>query len=243
MDISLINCYPTPLPRLIMKWKKGRPSLYGVRSAWVNGHSRIVEQVSLSPKERGMEQICAQFTSSPQTGERAELQPVQIREVGASALFSSLAQDLGLIDLLNTPVPSAPPGRGTSLSVGHSLVLAAINRALWPKRTRGVAEWSQGTVLTRLVPASAEAWSSQHFGDQRDVVREEHMAPIQRELLDGGRERFPLGERFLVYDPTNSYTFIHTVNTRPSPPQRGKDKQTRGDARGPAPERSGPGRG
>jgi hypothetical protein len=52
------------MPSLITKWKKGKPYLYWVRSARVNGHSRIVEQLYLGPRERVIEQIRAQFTSS-----------------------------------------------------------------------------------------------------------------------------------------------------------------------------------
>jgi hypothetical protein len=44
---------------------------------------------------------------------------VQTREFGASALFYSLAQELGLIELIDAHVPPAPPRRRTSLSVGH----------------------------------------------------------------------------------------------------------------------------
>ena len=58
-----------------------------------------------------------------------------------------------------------------------------------------------------------------------------HFAPIQAALLARIRERFPLGARFLVYDTTNYYTFIHTFNSRPCLPQRGKNKQRRGDLR------------
>jgi hypothetical protein len=140
------------MPSLITKWKKGKPYLYWVRSAWVNGHSRIVEQLYLGPRERGMEQIHAQGTSAPPQAMPA-LRTVPLREFGASALFYALAQQLGLIELLNAHVPPAPPGRRTSLSVGHSLVLAAITRAAWPKSQRALAAWYQGTVLTRLVPA------------------------------------------------------------------------------------------
>src|SRR5207237_2501206 len=59
----------------------------------------------------------------------------------------------------------------------------------------------------------------------------EHFAPIQRDLVHRIHERFPLGEQFLVYDTTNYYTFIHTFNSRPSLPQRGKNKQKRADLR------------
>src|SRR3989454_3354808 len=212
---------------LITKWKKGKPYLYWVRSARVNGHSRIVEQLYLGPRERVIEQIRAQFTSSPTPDQLPQLQTVQIREFGASALFYSLAQELGLIELINAHVPPAPPRRRTSLSVGHYLVLAAINRATWPKSKRAFAEWYQDTVLTRLMPASREELSSQRFWDHMDLFEPEHFAPLQRELLHRIHARFPLGEAFLVYDTTNYYPFIHTFHSRPSLPQRGRNKQRR----------------
>ena len=103
------------MPSLITKWKKGKPYLYWVRSAWVNGHSRIVEQIYLGPQQRVMEQIRAQFTSVPPPEVMPVLRTVQTREFGASALLYSLAQELGLIDLINAHAPPAPPGRRTSL--------------------------------------------------------------------------------------------------------------------------------
>ena len=219
------------MPSLITKWKKGRPYLYWVRSAWRNGHSRIVEQSYLGPRDRVIEQIRAQFTSSPHTEELPPLHTVQTREFGASALFYSLAQELGLIELIDAHVPPAPPQRRTSLSVGHYLVLAALNRVTWPKSKRAFAEWYQDTVLARLVPASRDELSSQRFWDQMNLFAPEHFAPIQRELLHRIQQRFFLGEQFLVYDTTNYYTFIHTFNSRPSLPQRGKNTQKRTDLR------------
>lgn len=231
IEIFLHACYPPLImPSLITKWKKGKPYLYWVRSAWVNGHSRIVEQLYLGPRERVMEQMHAQFTSASHK-EIPALRTVQIREFGASALFYAVAQELGLIELINAHVPPAPPGRRTSLSVGHYLVLAAINRAAWPKSKRAFAEWYQGTVLARLVPALPDELCSQRFWDHMHLFESEHFAPIQRELLCRIHERFSLGAQFLVYDTTNYYTFIHTFNSRPSLPQRGKNKQKRADLR------------
>src|SRR5713226_2260672 len=219
------------MPSLITKWKKDKPYLYWVRSARVNGQSRIVEQLYLGPRERVMEQIRAQFTSSPTTDQLPQLHTVPIRESGASAWLDSLAQALGLGELINAHVPPAPPGRRTSLSVGHYLVLAAINRAIWPKSKRAFAEWYRGTVLARLVPAPSAELSSRRFWDHMDLFEADHLALIHKDLLGRISQRFPLGDRFLVYDTTNYYTFIHTFNSRPSLPRRGKNKQKRNDLR------------
>jgi transposase len=219
------------MPSLITKWKKGRPYLYWVRSAWRNGHARIVEQRYLGPRDRVIEQIRAQCTASPHPEALPPLHTVQTREFGASALFYSLAQELGLIELIDAHVPPAPPQRRTSLSVGHYLVLAALNRVVWPKSKRALAEWYQDTVLARLVPASRDELRSQRFWDHMHLFAPEHFAPIQRELLHRMQQRFGLGEQFLVYDTTNYSTFIHTFNSRPSLPQRGTNKQKRTDLR------------
>src|SRR6266516_411767 len=225
-------CYPIiVMPSLITKWKKGNPYLYWVRAARVNGQSRIAEQIYLGPRGRVMEQIRAQFTSAPKTDQPPQLHTVQTREFGASALFYSLAQELGLVALINAHVPPAPPGRRTSLSVGHYLVLAAINRAIWPKSKRAFAEWYRGTVLARLVPAPSEELSSRRFWDHMDLCEADHLARIQQELVGRISRRFPLGDQFLVYDTTSYYTFIHTFNSRPSLPQRGRNKQKRTDLR------------
>ena len=223
--------YPTSMPSLITKWKKGRPYLYWVRSARVKGQSRIVEQIYLGPQERVMEHIRVQRTAAASQGDMPQLRTVQTREFGASALFYTVAQEPGLIELINAYVPPAPPGRRTSLSVGHYLLLAALNRATWPKSKWAFAEWYQNTILARVVPAATEELSSQRFWDHMDVFEEVHFAPLQEALLARIRARFPLGERFLVYDTTNYYTFIHTFNSRPSLPQRGRNKQKRADLR------------
>src|SRR6266540_2509633 len=78
---------------------------------------------------------------------------------------------------------------------------------------------------------ATEELSSQRFWDHMHLFEAHHFAPIQQELLTRIRERFPLGEQFLIYDTTNYYTFIHTFNSRTSLPQRGRNKQKRHDLR------------
>src|SRR2546428_8316137 len=192
--------YPsTIMSSLVTKWKKNKPYLYWVRSARVQGKPRIVEQIYLGPRERVLEQLRTQGSVAPQPEAAPPLRTVQTREFGASTLFSALAQDLGRIDLINAHVPPAPARRRTSLSVGHSLVLAALNRPIWPTSKRAFAEWSEGTVLARLVPAAAEELRSQRFWDHLPLCEAHPCAPIQRELRPRIRARFPWGEQVFVY--------------------------------------------
>ena len=227
-------CPSTILSSLVTKWKKNKPYLYGVRSARVEGKPRMVEQISLGPRERVLEQLRTQGAVAPPHGAAPPLRTGQTREFGASTRFYALAQDLGRIDLINAHVPPAPARRRTSLSVGHSLVLAAINRIIWPTSKRAFAECYEGTVLARLVPAAAEELSSQRCWDHLHRFEAHHFAPIQRELLTRIRERFPLGEQCFVSDTTNYSTFLPTCNRRPSLPQRGRTTQKRPDLRQPS---------
>src|SRR6266446_8641022 len=86
-------------------------------------------------------------------------------------------------------------------------------------------------VLARFVPAPSAELDSRRFWDHMDLFEADQVARIQQALLAKLSQRFPLGEQFLVYDTTNYYTFIHTFNSRPRLPQRGRNKQKRHDLR------------
>src|SRR4029434_8371728 len=89
--------YPSTIrSSLVTKWKKNNPYLYWVRSARVQGKPRIVEQIYLGPRERVLEQLRTQGSVAPPPGAAPPLRTVQTRECGASTLFYTLAQDLGI---------------------------------------------------------------------------------------------------------------------------------------------------
>lgn len=229
-DFFPLLCYPYSMLSLITKWKKGNPYLYWVRSARIKGQSRIVEQIYLGPRDRVMHQIYERFTTgSPTT--LPELRRVQLKEFGASAVFSALAHELGMIELIKTVVPSPPGDTGTRLSVGHYLVLAALKRAIAPHSKRAFATWYATTVLSRLLAIPSEALTSQRCWDNLQRVTLEHLQQIQQALVTRLAQHYPLERQMLIYATTNSYTFLSTFNTRASLPQRGRNKQRRADLR------------
>jgi len=71
---------------------------------------------------------------------------------GAVAVMLSLAKQLGIAEIINTHIK--PPRRGTgrrkTLSVGQTLVMAAIGRALHPTSKRRWAYWARQTTLGKL---------------------------------------------------------------------------------------------
>ena len=225
-----IMYYPI-MASIIYKTKKGREYAYWVRSARVNGKPRIVEQVYLGPRDRFLEETKAAYTRGQAPGP-TPLKRLQSREFGASAYLWNWAERLGLAEIVDRHVPPPPRRRRTQLSVGQYLVLAAVNRAVAPRSKRSFYEdWYKGSVVSRLCPAKESELTSQRFWDHMDPVEPEHIEQIQRDVLEGLSEHFPLGGETILYDTTNFFTFLDTFNARSELAQRGDNKQKRRDLR------------
>jgi len=215
---------------LVFKKSRGHSYAYWVRSARVNGKPRIVEQVYLGTKDRFLEELKAHFTrgKTPAT----PLKKLRIKEFGASAWLWHWAQQLELVEIVNRHVPAVDKKRRTQLSVGHYLVIAAVNRAVQARSKRSLyTDWYQDSVVSRLCPAQPGELTSQRFWDHMDQVDAAHIEAIQQDLLGKLRQLFPLGQETLLYDTTNYFTFIDTFNDRCGLAQRGNNKQKRRDLR------------
>jgi len=215
---------------IVFKNKKGREYAYWVRSARVGGKPRIVEQVYLGPKDRFLDEIKAAYSHGTAPGPRP-LKQVRFKEFGASALLWHWAEVLGLAEIVDRHVPAVPKRRGTRLSVGQYLVLAAVNRAIDPKSKRALYGWFAESVLSRLCPARETELTSQRFWDHMDQVEPAHIEQIQHDVLARLAELFPLGPETILYDSTNYFSFIDTFNKRTELAQRGHNKQKRTDLR------------
>ena len=216
---------------LVFKKSRGRLYAYWVRSARVNGKPRIVEQVYLGPKERFLDELKAHFTRGKTPGP-TPLKQLRVKEFGASAWLWHWAHQLELVEIVNRHVPAVEKKHRTQLSVGHYLVLAAMNRAIEARSKRSFyTHWYQDSVVSRLCPAPPGALSSQRFWDHMDQVEPSHIEAIQQDLLGKLGQLFPLGQETLLYDTTNYFTFIDTLNDRCQLAQRGNNKQKRHDLR------------
>lgn len=142
------------------------------------------------------------------------------------ALFD-IAQRLDLVRLLDSVLPLK---RNQGLSVGQYLLLAAINRAVSPSSKLQFADWYRQTALTRLLPADPAALSSQNFWNHMDRVSASHVLECEKQITQRLIQHFQLDLRALVYDGTNFFTYINT-RTPAELPQRGHNKQKRGDLR------------
>jgi len=145
----------------------------------------------------------------------------------------SVAERLGVVELIDRRVgpPRASRPRRQLLSVGQTLLLAAIGRALHPTSKQGWADWAASTTLGKLWGFDPAKITSQYFWDQMDRLATEELEGLQVELAGRVRQQFGLSTESLFYDATNFFTFIDSRNHHCDLPQRGKNKQHRYDLR------------
>jgi transposase len=209
------------LASLTAKIINGRTYYYARDCQRVNGKPKIVRTTYL-----GSANDLIAAATQHQAQHAPQPQAVDIAAFGDVVALYDLAQQIGLVELLDRHLRKRDQG----LSVGHYLLLAAINRAVAPTSKSQLADWYRQTTLPRLLPASADQLSSQAFWNHFDFVEPHHIEAAERELSQRLVEQFQLSLRTLTYDGTNFFTFIDT-RTPAELPQRGHNKQKRNDLR------------
>ena len=172
--------------------------------------------------------ILARWRDAEQPGDR-----LKSYSHGGVAVLLSLADRLGIGDLIDQHAQAPRPSRPTRRlrSVGQTLLLAAIGRALHPTSKRGWAAWARTTTLGQLWHFDVAKITSEFFWDQMDRLPVDALPAIQTELARRVRTIFGLKTDSLFYDATNFFTFIDSTNQHCDLPQRGKNKQKRNDLR------------
>lgn len=187
----------------------------------VNGKPKIVRTVYLGSAEQLIASaVKRKHASCPKP------RTVKLAAFGAVVALYDLAQQIGLVEILDRHLPKRVQG----LSVGQYLLLAVINRAVHPTSKRLLADWYRRTVLARLLPVAPESLSSQAFWNHFAYVSPAQIEAIERELSQRLVAQFKLSLRTLTYDGTNFFTYINT-NTPGELARRGHNKQKRNDLR------------
>ena len=201
------------------KIKKGRPYYYAVESKRVNGKPRIVWQKYLGTLEA--------IVNRTEDSKPPKPKHTVIFEAGGIAALLRITQRLKLLDLINKVSPKREQGP----TVGHYIILAALNRALEPLSKLAIGNWYEQTALRRLWGFDKSAFTSQRFWDHMDRLSEQDIEDIQERLVPRIEREFGIDARILLYDTTNFFTFLATTNDRSSLAQRGHSKQKRHDLR------------
>ena len=201
------------------KIKKGRPYYYAVKSKRVDGKPRIVWQKYLGTIEAIVNR--AEECKPPKPKHTV------IFEAGGIAAILGITQRLKLLDLINEVVSKREQGP----TVAHYILLAAFNRALEPLSKVAIGNWYEQTVLRRLWGFRKSCFTSQRFWDHMDRFSEQDIKEIQERLVYRVEKGFGIDARILLYDTTNFFTFLATVNNRSGLAQRARSKQKRHDLR------------
>jgi len=208
------------MPSLTPKIIGGHTYYYARYCQRVDGMPKIVRQVYLGK----IDDLVAAAERSQQPPQPLE---TEVAAFADAAALLHIAQRLDLVPLLDSILPAK---RHQGLSCGQYLLLAAINRAVSPTSKLQFADWYRQTVLTRLLPTDPAALSSQNFWNHMDLVTADHVLECEKQITQRLIQRFQLDLRALVYDGTNFFTYINT-RTPAVLPQRGHNKQKRGDLR------------
>ena len=203
----------------IQKVKAGRHTYDRiVESRRVNGKPRPVPLLHLGTAA----QLLNRLLTNAQP--RFTLRSYQHGDVAA---LKAMADRLGLVALIDHHCPASR----RSLSIGTTLVLAALHRAVWPCSKRAWATWAHQTSVHRLFDLQPAALTSQDFWDQLDAVSGLALEAIEADLTHKVVHDFPLQLDTLFYDTANFFPSLASGNERSTLAQRGHSKQKRFDLR------------
>jgi len=212
--------YVLDMPSLTAKLIDGHTYYYARYCQRVNGKPKIVRTVYLGK----IEDLVA---AAGDAHHPSQPQETVVAAFGDVTALWQVAERLDVLPLLDAILPAK---RDQGLACGQYLLLAAINRAVAPTSKLQFADWYRQTALARLLPADPAWLSSQNFWNHMDRVTADHIVAFEQQFSRRLIERLDLDLRALVYDGTNFFTSINT-RTPAELPQRGHNKQKRGDLR------------
>lgn len=189
-----------------------------IESKRVDGKPRPVVLAHLGTAE----QLLYKLTSGPVTHTIQSVSHGAVQVLHQAALF---------LDLPSIFSRCFSTQQRDGLTVGESLLAAAIHRAVHPGSKRAFGFWAQQTSLPQLLNFDPQSLDSQHFWDQMDSVSEAQLQEAEQAVT---QKMFRLGlisPQLLYYDLTNFFTYIASTNTRSELAQRGHNKQKRMDLR------------
>jgi transposase len=203
---------------LITKDIKGHDYYYLVESKRVNGKPKYRNQLYLGPVDSVHEKLREGFSTPTPLYSK-------VFEFGGIAALYDIAKRLDIVSLID----SICPKRNQGLSIGTYLLLAAINRATDPSSKSQFSEWFERTFLSRLLSVDSNALCSQRFWDNMSLWNKEDIEKFEIQFVKRIVKDYGIPTRCLVYDATNFFTYIDTMNSKASLAQRGHNKEKRND--------------
>ncbi|MGH2638145.1 MAG: IS1634 family transposase [Rhabdochlamydiaceae bacterium] len=209
------------------KATNGRKYWYIIESRRVNGKPRPVVLAYLGKPE----DLLKRLTTPSQV-------PYHIKSYSHGLVHALCAKIrlLDVVDIINKYTQASrkyisekPVING--LTVGETIVLAALGRACRPTSKQGWSDWANTTSLGYLLKPTVDKLDSQHFWDHMDCLSDESLEKIESDLLRAVWKKYTITTDTLLFDTTNFFTYIDSTNKRCTIAKRGKNKQKRIDLR------------
>lgn len=149
-------------------------------------------------------------------------------EHGPAAVLWAILERVGVAALIDRHVGTSTRDQ----SVGTTLALAALHRAIAPGSKRAFSAWADTTSLNRIVSGlDPDRMTSQYFWDQMHRVPEAALEAIEDDLTRRVVKEWGLTVDTLFFDVTNFFSYIDSANARNTLATRGHNKQHRHDLR------------
>ena len=203
---------------IIKKKIKSINYYYYVETKRIDGKSRYVNQKYLGSADKLLNMAL-------ESSKNLQDQVLYAHEVqfGAVALIYDIAMRLGVVDIIDSVIPKRKQGA----SVGMYILTAAINRAVAPTSKSGLKDWYEHTSLPYMTGLKPALFTAQNFWNNTDLTVEQ-LRKIEDRILQKSMDVFRIDLNNLIYDATNFFTYIDTMN--PSElAKRGHDKAKRND--------------
>jgi transposase len=117
------------------------------------------------------------------------------------------------------------------LTIGETIVLAALGRACQPCSKQSWTIWANSSSLALILKHDVSGLDSQHFWDHMDCIPVNSIPEMETLILKEIIANYPIDPDLLLFDTTNFFTYIASTNDRCTIAKRGKNKQKRVDLR------------
>ncbi len=126
-------------------------------------------------------------------------------DFGLPVALMQLVNRLTLVEIVN----SVANKRIQGLSVGHYLVLAAINRCVKPTTKAKIRSWFEHTALFNEFPPIDTYLDSMAYTNHFKYLTPKTIGEIEAKIHDKLITEFGVAMNALFYDPTNFFTYIN----------------------------------
>jgi len=184
------------MPFIIKKMIKGKIYLYLAKNARINGKTRRIWEIYLGPERKFNEQTELMIDIEPK---------IITLDFGLPIALMQLVKKLDLINIINDCTNKRKQG----LSIGHYIVLAAINRCVKPTSKAKLRCWFEHTILFKEFPPIDTYLDSMAYTNHFKYLTPEVIENIETRVNKKLIEVFHVSMNVLFYDPTNFFTYIN----------------------------------